>query len=66
MKLTATDLYEKGIVEQVIPEPEHLTTENFSEVTDVLEEKIKKFLETNGNVVPEELIKRRYERFRRM
>lgn len=66
MKLTAADLYEKGIVEQVIPEPEHLTTENFSEVTDVLEEKIKKFLETNGNVVPEELIKRRYERFRRM
>ena len=66
MKLTAADLYEKEIVEQVIPEPEHLTTENFSEVTDVLEEKIKKFLETNGNVVPEELIKRRYERFRRM
>lgn len=66
MKLTATDLYEKGIVEQVIPEPEHLTTENFSEVTDVLKEKIKKFLETNGNVVPEELIKRRYERFRRI
>lgn len=66
MKLTAADLYEKEIVEQVIPEPEYLTTENFSEVTDVLEEKIKKFLETNGNVVPEELIKRRYERFRRM
>lgn len=32
MKLTAGDLYEKGIIEQVIPEPENLTPESMWQV----------------------------------
>ena len=35
MKLTAADLYEKGIIEQVIPEPENLTPESLWQVTEL-------------------------------
>ena len=65
MKLTAADLYEKGIIEQVIPEPENLTPESLWQVTDRLDEKIKDFLYKYTNLTEEELLETRYERFRK-
>ena len=65
MKLTAADLYEKGIIEQVIPEPENLTPESLWQVTDRLDEKIEDFLYKYINLTEEELLETRYERFRK-
>ena len=65
MKLTAADLYEKGIIEQVIPEPENLTPESLWQVTDRLDEKIEDFLYKYTNLTEEELLETRYERFRK-
>ena len=66
MKLTAADLYEQGIVEQVLPEPTDYTVQNMKEVTDLLEGRIQGFLEQYVNIDTEALTQRRYERFRKM
>ena len=65
MKLTAADLYEKGIIEQVIPEPENLTPESMWQVTELLDDRIDDFLKKYDNLSKEELLERRYARFRR-
>ncbi|MDD6105900.1 MAG: acetyl-CoA carboxylase carboxyltransferase subunit alpha, partial [Ruminococcus sp.] len=65
MKLTAADLYEKGIIEQVIPEPENLTPESLWQVTDRLDDNIEDFLYKYTNLTEEELLETRYERFRK-
>ena len=66
MKLTAADLYEQGIVEQVLPEPPDYTVQNMKEVTDLLEKRIEGFLEQYVNIDTEALTQHRYERFRKM
>jgi acetyl-CoA carboxylase carboxyl transferase subunit beta len=66
MKLTAGDLKRFGIIEQVIQEPYHYTTENLAEVTGPLADSLEAFLETYGKMSGEELARHRYERFRRM
>lgn len=66
MKLTALDLYEKGIVEKVIPEPECFTRDNLTEVTRILDAKIDEFLAVYGSMPEAELLDHRYMRFREM
>lgn len=66
MRLTAEDLYHMGIVEQVLAEPSPYTIENLKNVTSVLESKIEQFLNRYGVMSEEELVQRRYDRFRRM
>lgn len=66
MRLTARDLYEMGIVERVFSEPAHYTVQNLREVTGPMEREIGRFLEAARQVSAEELVSRRYERFRRM
>ena len=65
MKLTASDLYEKGIIEQVIPEPENLTPESMWQVAERLNDKICTFLQKYTSLSEEELLKTRYARFRK-
>ena len=65
MRLTAADLYEKGIIEQVIPEPENLTPESMWQVTELLDDRIDDFLKKYDSLSEEELLERRYTRFRR-
>lgn len=65
MKLTASDLYEKGIIEQVIPEPENLTPESMWQVTELLDDRIDDFLKKYDSLSEEELLEHRYTRFRR-
>lgn len=65
MKLTAADLYEKGIIEQVIPEPENLTPESMWQVTEELDNRIDDFLKKYDSLSEEELLEHRYTRFRR-
>ena len=65
MKLTASDLYEKGIIEQVIPEPENLTPESMCQVAERLNDKICTFLQKYTSLSEEELLETRYARFRK-
>lgn len=65
MQLTAADLYEKGIIEQVIPEPENLTSESLWQVTERLNDRIGEFLQKYTSLSEEELLERRYARFRK-
>ncbi len=65
MKLTATDLYQKGIIEQIIPEPENLTPESLWQVTERLNDRIRDFLQKYTALSEEELLERRYTRFRK-
>ena len=65
MQLTAADLYEKGIIEQVIPEPENLTVESLWQVAERLNDKICEFLKQYTNLSEDELLERRYTRFRK-
>ena len=66
MKLTANDLKDLHIVEQIICEPEHFTVENFGEICRELEKQISVFLDIQKKKQPEELAEERYQRFRRM
>lgn len=65
MKLTATDLYQKGIIEEMIPEPEEFHTESLWQVTGILDGKIEEFIKEYDNLSENELLNRRYERFRK-
>lgn len=66
MKLTAGDLKRLGIVEQVIAEPEDFTDENMEPVCGELEVQIMDFIERYTKLGVEELVEKRYQRFRRM
>lgn len=66
MRLTAQDLKKLGIVEYVVREPELLTQETLESVTDRLADGIAGFLASQMKYSPEELVRKRYARFRRM
>lgn len=64
MKMTARDLKELGIIEEIIREKEPLTRENIMQIQDDMDEKIRKFLEKYDEMQEQELVQHRYERFR--
>lgn len=66
MKLTAEDLQKAGIVEQVIPEPGHLTVENLEKVCRKMSHSMEIFLRKHMEMSVEELTEKRYNRFRNM
>ena len=66
MKLTATDLKNLGIIEQVIPENQPLTRENMADTMEELKNRIEEFLETYQLLDPEKLLNKRYKRFRNL
>ena len=66
MKLTARELKEAGIVEEVIEEPQHFTVETLSSVCDNLERKIHHFLWKYKEISETDIAEERYKRFRNM
>ena len=66
MKLTATDLKNLGIIEQVIPENQPLTRENMADTMEELKNIIEEFLEIYQMLEPEKLLNKRYTRFRNL
>ena len=66
MKLTAADLKELGIIEQVIPEEQPLTRENMSDTMEILKDRIGDFLKTYQELDLEKLLNKRYNRFRNL
>ncbi|MCM1325168.1 MAG: acetyl-CoA carboxylase carboxyltransferase subunit alpha [Bacteroidales bacterium] len=66
MKMTAADLKEAGIVEEVFPEPESFTEETLSQAVEAIKVKMAEFLQTYSKMSQEELVERRYQRFRNL
>lgn len=66
MKLTAADLKELRIIEQMIPEKEPLTRENMADTMDLLKSRISIFLEDYSTFDLEKLLNKRYNRFRNL
>lgn len=64
MKITANDLEELKIVEQVIEEPDEFTIDNMECVVEVLQDKIVEFFDKYKDMSPDEIVAKRYERFR--
>ena len=66
MKLTAEDLKEMGMIEQIIREPAEYNCEKMVKVCSRLEKRIAAFLSKYKTLSEEELLDHRYNRFRRM
>lgn len=66
MQLTALDLYQKNIIEKIICEPPHFSAETLSSVCDRLDSEILEFIQQYQTFTSDELIAKRYDRFRKM
>ena len=66
MRLTAADLKELKVIEEIIREPEVYREDTMVPVLRELEEKMEHFLEQYGSLSEKQLTDRRYDRFRRM
>lgn len=66
MRLTAADLKELKVIEEIICEPEVYRKDTMVPVLCELEEKMERFLEQYGSLSEKQLTDRRYDRFRRM
>ncbi len=66
MKMTADDLKKAGIIEKVIKEPAEFTIDTFSSVRKKLIREISDFLIKYDGLSLEELMEKRYQRFRNM
>lgn len=66
MRLTAADLKELKVIEEIIREPEVYREDTMLPVLFELEEKMEHFLEQYGSLSEKQLTDRRYDRFRRM
>ena len=66
MRLTADDLKDLGIIEQVIGEEEPVTAESLPEVARRMDVRIEEFMEKYWKMSGEELVRQRYDRFRNM
>ena len=63
MKITAEDLKELGVIEQVIEEPEPVSIDNILEISEQMKEMILGFIEEYDKMTPEELVEQRYQKF---
>lgn len=66
MKLTAADLKRLGIIEQVIEEPEKFDEETLTVVAEKMSQQIQDFMKRYCGMPEEELVEKRYQRFRQM
>ena len=66
MKITAADLYERGLIEHVIPEPEPASIETMPLLADHIRQSMTAFFERYGGKSKEEIRESRYQRFRNM
>lgn len=66
MKITAQDLKELGIIEQIIPEYGGADELSVPYIGAYLKKNIKEFLEKYSSMTPEEIAEDRYKRFRAM
>jgi len=66
LKMTAEDLYQLQIVDQVVPEPAGGAHMNHAEAADLLRPVLRSCLDRLGKLPVHDLLKRRYEKLRRL
>ena len=66
MKITAADLYERGLIEQVIPEQEPASIETMPELAEHMRQSMTAFFERYSGKTKEAIRESRYQRFRNM
>lgn len=66
MKITAKDLLQLKLIERIIPENIPANMDNLLELASEMKQGIREFFIRYGNMMPEELVEQRYQRFRRM
>jgi acetyl-CoA carboxylase carboxyl transferase subunit alpha len=66
MKITARDLAEMGLVDEIVPEPPGGAQANHEAVFRSLDEVLWRQLQELGRVPPEKLPEERYRKFRNM
>lgn len=66
LKLTAQDLYDMGIIDKIIKEPLGGAHNNFEFTAENIKEAINGYLDELGKLSVEELLKGRYEKYRKM
>jgi acetyl-CoA carboxylase carboxyl transferase subunit alpha len=66
LKLTAPDLLERGIIDEIVPEPQGGAQEDHDAAADLLGQSIRKALNDLSALSPKELVEQRYQKFRQM
>ena len=66
MKLTAKDLYQLKIIDQIIKEPKGDRQESFIKVAKTLKKEIQQAIEELKKKTPETIVEERYQKFRNM
>ena len=64
MKITASDLYEKGLIEEIISEDDPASIQTLPKLTDIMKQKIYGFLSVYSVMTKDEITEQRYKRFR--
>lgn len=66
MKITAEDLYKRGLIEEIIPEENPASEENLSALAGTISTRMERFLKKYESLTGEEIRSQRYDRFRVM
>ncbi|GAB2722954.1 acetyl-CoA carboxylase carboxyltransferase subunit alpha [Paenibacillus thermoaerophilus] len=66
MKITASDLYEFGIIDEIIPEPKGGAQRSYERQAELVKEALVRHLQELSSMTPEQLRDDRYGKFRRM
>src|SRR6185369_14394057 len=66
LRLTAPDLLEFGLIDQIVPEPEGGAHLNLEEAGSLLDQSLSAALKTVSHLSAEDRIARRYDKFRKM
>ena len=64
MKLTAKDLYDLKVIDEIIKEPLEITEENFKQITNNIKNKIRKEILRMSKMNPNDIREERYNKFR--
>lgn len=65
MKITAGELFKLGIIEKIIPEQEAASKDNLSMILKRMEKELSDWLSMYGKMDEEELVRQRYQRYRK-
>ena len=66
MKITAEDLYERGLIEEIIPEEDPATEDTLPLLAETISVRMEKFFKKYESLTGEEIRSQRYDRFRVM
>ena len=66
MKITASDLYERGLIEEIISEEEPANIETLPKLAEIMRQKIYGFLSIYSVMTEQEITEQRYQRFRKI